>query len=225
MLDQFHGRDVPMPQLDVDTGESGPAMHPQWFFRSFEAWDWWEQELLPLVERGPVLDLGAGAGRASLYLQAQRDRRHRCRLVSGAAEVCRLRGVRDVRLADLHEIPDDREWAAVLLLCGNLGLGGSWDGNRRLLTDLARRTAPDALLVGDTVEPGGAADVRLRIRYRDMVTPWWAQRNMPKTEIPALVEGTGWRVERHLADGDDHGPSPTRVTANLRQRMGNRPGS
>ena len=71
-----------MPQLDVDTGESGPAMHPQWFFRSFEAWDWWEQELLPLVERGPVLDLGAGAGRASLYLQAARDRRHRCRLVS-----------------------------------------------------------------------------------------------------------------------------------------------
>ena len=112
--------------------------------------------------------------------------------------------MRDVRLADLHEIPEDREWAAVLLLCGNLGLGGSWDGNRRLLTELARRTAPDALLVGDTVEPGGTADVHLRIRYRDMVTPWWAQRNMSKAEIPALVEGTGWRVERHLEDGVDH---------------------
>ena len=122
----------------------------------------------------------------------------------GAAEVCRLRGVRDVRLADLHELPDDQEWAAVLLLCGNLGLGGSWDGNRRLLTELGSRTAPGALLVGDTVEPGGHADVHLRIRYRDMVTPWWAQRNMSKAEIPALVEGTGWRVERHLDDGDDH---------------------
>jgi hypothetical protein len=49
LLDHFYGRDVPMPQLEVDTGERGPAMHPGWFFRGFDAWDWWKQELLPLI--------------------------------------------------------------------------------------------------------------------------------------------------------------------------------
>ena len=37
-----------------------------------------------------------------------------------------------------------------------------------------------------------------------MVTPWWAQRNVAKTEIPALVDGTGWQIERQLEDGVDH---------------------
>ena len=92
----------------------------------------------PLIERGPVLDLGAGAGRAALYLQ---DRGIEVTAVDsspGAVEVCRLRGVRDVCLADLSDAPDDRRWGAVLLLCGNLGLGGSWDGNRELLSRLAQ---------------------------------------------------------------------------------------
>jgi SAM-dependent methyltransferase len=204
LLDHFHGREVPTPQLEVDTGERGPAMHPEWFFREFDAWDWWDRELLPLIESGPVLDLGAGAGRAALYIQARGIEVTAVDSSPGAVEVCRLRGVREVCLADLNDAPQDRRWAAVLLLCGNLGLGGSWEGNRQLLRRLAQQSAPGALLVGDTVEPGGAAEVRLRIRYRDMVTPWWRQRNMANAEIPALVDGTGWRLERHLEDGVDH---------------------
>ena len=47
-------------------------MHPEWFFRGFERWEWWDRELLPRIERGPVLDLGAGAGRAGLYLARAR---------------------------------------------------------------------------------------------------------------------------------------------------------
>ena len=204
LLDHFHGRPVPTPQLEVDTGELGPAMHPEWFFRDFDVWDWWDRELLPLVETGPVLDLGAGAGRAACYLQARGIDVTAVDSSPGAVEVCRLRGVRDVVLADLNELPGDRQWGAVLLLCGNLGLGGSWENSRRLLKRLAQQTAPGGLLVGDTVDPGGPPQIGLRIRYRDMVTPWWQQYNVPKAEIPALVDGTGWQIERHLADGDDH---------------------
>ncbi len=92
----------------------------------------------------------------------------------------------------------------MLLLCGNLGLGGSWEGSRRLLTRLARLAAPGAVLIGDSVTPDGPPRVVLRIRYRDLVTPWWPQYNIPAGQMTALVDGTGWRMDRHLEVGDDH---------------------
>jgi SAM-dependent methyltransferase len=204
LLDYLQGNDVPGLILEVEGGESGPAMHPEWFFQSFEQWEWWDRELLPLVEHGPVLDLGAGAGRAALYLQGRGLRVTAVEASPGAAEVCRRRGVADVRPGDLNEPPADQPWAGVLLLCGNLGLGGSWEGNRRLLTRLAELVAPGGVLVGDSVTPDGPPGVGLRIRYRNLVTPWWPQYNIPAEQMPALVDGTGWKMERHLEDGEDH---------------------
>ena len=204
LLDYLEGRAVPELVLEVEGGQSVPAMHPEWFFREFGQWDPWDQELLPIVTRGPVLDLGAGAGRAARFLQDRGLQVTAVEVSPGAGEVCRRRGVVDVRVGDLNDPPSDRAWAAVLLLCGNLGLGGTWDGNRRLLTRLAEVTTPDAVLVGDSVTPDGHPGIRLRIRYKGLVTPWWPQYNIPAGRLPALVEGTGWRIDRHLEYGPDH---------------------
>jgi SAM-dependent methyltransferase len=137
--------------FDVDGGQSGPALHPEWFFRNFEQWDWWDRELLSLIEHGPVLDLGAGAGRAGLYLQERGLPVTAVEASPGAAQVCRRRGIADVRLGDVNDPRADLPWAGVLLLCGNLGLGGSFEGNRRLLARLARLAelaTPGAVLIG-----------------------------------------------------------------------------
>ena len=93
---------------------------------------------------------------------------------------------------------------AVLLLCGNLGLPGSWDGTRALLGDLASSAVPGAVLIGDTVDPGGPGAVRLRLRYRGMATTWWDQYNFTVGEIAPLVDGTGWVLERHVVALPDH---------------------
>ena len=204
LVDHLLGRWVPTPELEVEGGAVGDAMHPSWFFRTFEAWDWWERELLPLAVRSPALDLGAGAGRVSLWLQERGVEVTAIDSSPGAVEVCVARGVGDARLGDLNDPPADRRWRAIFLLCGNLGLGGSFAGNRRLLTRLAEVAAPDAVLVGDSVEPGGEPDVGLRIRYRHAATPWWRQRNVPADEVGALVRGTGWVLDRHVVDLPDH---------------------
>lgn len=204
LLDYLEGRDVPGLVLEVQGGEAGPAMHPEWFFRNFQQWEWWDRELLPLVKQGPVLDLGAGAGRAALYLQQRGLGVTAVDASPGAVEVCRRRGVTDARLGDVNDPPADMPWAGVLLLCGNLGLGGSWEGSRHLLARLAELAAPGAVLVGDSVTPAGPAHVNLRIRYRHLVTPWWPQYNIPFAQMATLVEGTGWQLEQHLADREDH---------------------
>jgi hypothetical protein len=108
-------------------------------------------------------------------------------------------------------------------MCGNLGLGGDWEPTRRLLERLGAMTVPGGLLIGDSVDPNDPDDpddlgyqernhragfhrgrVRLRLRYGDLVSPWWQLLNIPPSEMEALVDGTGWTLEEHLKDGDDH---------------------
>jgi len=57
---------------------------------------------------------------------------------------------------------------------------------------------------GDSVTPTGPPQIDLRLRYRDLVTPWWSQYNIPASRMAALVEDTGWRIELHEEDGEDH---------------------
>lgn len=170
-----------------------------------EGWDAPERELFDGVDlAGPVLDLGAGAGRVALHLQERGLAVTAVESSPGAAEVCRRRGVADVRVHDLNDPPADRAWGTVLLLCGNLGLGGSWEGNRRLLATLADRCAPGAVLVGDSVDGRPRPQVRLRIRHDGVVTPWWDQRNLAADEVGALVDGSGWTLEEQRVEGVEH---------------------
>jgi SAM-dependent methyltransferase len=206
LRDYLDGRGVGQLDLEVDDGTAGPAMHPEWFSRHEPDWEPEEQVLMSLVTAGPVLDLGAGAGRAAIHLQERGLPVTAVESSPGAAEVCRRRGVLDVRVHDLNDPPSDQSWRTVLLLCGNLGLGGSWDGNRRLLQRLADVCPPGALLLGDSVNYSGRPEIGLRIRYGSIVTPWWRQRNVAASEVAALVADTGWTIERHVhaSNGVDH---------------------
>ena len=204
LADHYRGRYVPRVELETGDGVVGAAMRPEWFFRRHEEWDWWERDLLDEVTAGPVLDLGAGAGRVGLRFQDRRFEVTAVETSQAACRVCRRRGLRDVRAGDLNDPPRDRAWKAILLLCGNLGLGGSRDGVRRLLSRLAAISAPDAVLIGDTVDPPRPGAFKLRIRYKDEATPWWEQYNVPITEMADVVEGTGWVLDRHLIDRSDH---------------------
>jgi SAM-dependent methyltransferase len=194
-------------------------MQPEEFFLRPEAWPRWERHALELAE-GALLDLGAGAGRHSLHLQAMGHEVTAVDSSPGAVAVCRARGIRDVRLADLTRFRSRRRWRTLLLMCGNLGLAGDWEPTRQLLRRLGAVTVPGGLLIGDSVDPGDPDDldyqdrnrragvhpgrVRLRLRYGDLVTPWWELLNLPPADIDALVEGTGWRLEERLRERDDH---------------------
>jgi len=217
--DRTNGRVL---MLEINDGRSMPAMEPASFFAGYEEWLRWERELLAGIE-GPVLDLGCGAGRHLVHLQAQGLRVTGVDISPGSIEVCRRRGVRDVRLADLRTPPDDERWQAVLMLCGNFGLAGSWNETRTLLTELHRVCAPGAVLVADSVDPLTATDrvslayraakqaigrhpgeIDLRLRFGDLVTPYWSLLNLPFDEVPSIVHETGWELEKHLRDGADH---------------------
>jgi SAM-dependent methyltransferase len=223
LLDHQQGRIGPPLLLESDDGSLRPAdLQPEDFFLPFEEWSSWEQRLISTAD-GTVLDLGAGAGRHSLHLQQSGHRVTAVDNSPGAVQVCRARGLREVRSADLREFPADGIWDTVLLMGGNLGLAGDWEPTRDLLGRLARVTTVDGLLIGDSVDPTSddlddlayerrneeagfhRGHVRLRLHYGDLATPWWDQINVPPTEIEQLVNGTSWSLVESLGDAEGYG--------------------
>lgn len=215
--------------LEVDDGRIMPAMHPSEFFKGPDEWLPWERDLLREVE-GPVLDLGCGAGRHALYLQGRGLDVTGIDSSPGAVEVCRRRGLDDVRLADLREPPDHKRWRTVLLMCGNFGLAGGWDETRHLLRDLHGACEDDACVIADAVDPTLNQDpvsvayraskrasgrhegeVGLRLRFGERVTPFWNLLNFPPSDLEPLVAGTGWTIDVHVVDGMDHAARLRRV--------------
>jgi len=222
LLDYYEGNEVKELTLEADDGTSMPAMGPEWFFQPSDKWYPWELNALDLL-KGPVLDLGCGAGRASLYLQKKGLEVTGLDSSPNAVEVCRRRGMSDVRLGDLCSPPTDKRWGSILLLCGNLGLAGDWKESRELLIHLANISTEEAIIIGDTIDPTITDDredfeyqrkqveaghymgyVCLRLKYRETATPWWGQSNFAIRDIPGLVRGTGWSIQEHHINSPDH---------------------
>ena len=225
LLDYLHGRALSGDfSLENEQGGKTPAMPPEWYFNKPERWYEWERETLSTIS-GPVLDLGCGAGRASLFVQGLGLDVTAVDASPGAVAVCKARGINDVRLGDLREPPNDKEWGAILMLCGNLGLAGGWNESQQLLRMLAELSRTDAVLIADTVDPTvGETEsspvrayqraqlqrgkyeglVGLRLHYGEMTSPWWEQSNILINDVPRLVDGTGWKISDHHIDGVDH---------------------
>lgn len=230
LIDHHEGRHGPPLMLESDDGGIRAAdLQPADFFLPFEAWAPWEQRLIHRAT-GAVLDLGAGAGRHSLHLQGLGHDVTAVDISPGAVSVCRARGIRNVRCADLRDLPADEVWDTILLMCGNLGLAGDWEPTRALLRRLAQMTSMGGVLIGDSVDPASddPADlgygerneekgfhrghVRLRLHYGSLVTPWWDQINIAPGDIGPLIEGTGWSLIEIAGDEEGYGVQLSRTT-------------
>jgi SAM-dependent methyltransferase len=201
--------------LERDDGGTGPSMPAAAFFAEYEAWAAPERALFEQV-RGRVLDVGCGAGRHSLEAARRGMEVVAIDISPGAVEVCRRRGVEDVRLLALGEVGHGLgRFDTVLMLCGNFGLPGT----RELTIDWLRRlrdvTADDARIVLDTVDPYAddaddpveraylerniargrmAGQVTIRLRYGERLTPWFDLLLVSAQELDELARQAGWMV-------------------------------
>ena len=223
LLDHFAGRaDQPRARIEREDGWGGPAQPVTDFFDDYDDWPSIEQRLIGHAQ-GRVLDVGAGAGRHALYLL---ERGHEVVAIDhspGAVELCRTRGVEAFE-RDVFDLPEGL-FDTVLLLNQNLGIGGNLARTRSLLELLHERTAPDAVILGDTVDPlmftpmpphleyhTSAAEhgrdvgqIRIRFRYEDAVTPWLDLLLLRREDLEPVLSGTGWRLEQEYTEYSQYG--------------------
>jgi SAM-dependent methyltransferase len=167
--------------------------------------------------RGRVLDVGVGAGRVALELQARGREVVGIDVSPGAVEVARRRGVRDVRLLAFEAVDESLgRFDTVVMYGNNFGLFGSPAKARRLLRRL--RPLADRIVATSndpyrTEDPAHVAyqernrkrgrmsgQLRLRVRHRDLAGPWFDYLIVSPEEMAGIVEGTGWTIRRLVQD-------------------------
>jgi hypothetical protein len=84
-------------------------------------------------------------------------------------------------------------------------------------------TGPRGRIVAESFDPRGPKDVaqrrylernrsrgrmpgqlQVRVRYRELSTPWHDWLQISKDELRDLLEGTGWRLTRTLGEGPSY---------------------
>jgi len=150
LVDYYHGRREQPLLLNTSFGE--PEEVPlDVFFRAPENFEEHELYALDLCQ-DLVLDIGAGAGCHSLYLQQQGKSVVALEHSPGACEAMRLQGVKSIINQDLYCFEEKGQFGTALLLMNGLGLAGSQENLPEFLNHVMSFLEPGGQLLADSCD-------------------------------------------------------------------------
>jgi len=201
--------------VERDDGYIDSSSGPRAYTAPFDEWPEHQREAMAYL-RGPVLDVGSGAGRVSLYAQE-----HGMDVLATdnsplALEACRARGVRRTQPVPITRLSPALGQFATIVMCGNnFGLMGNRARGRWLLRRFRGMTTPDARIIAESCDPHQTSNpyhlryqehnrargrmpgqVRIRVRHRTLRTPWFDYLLVSVPEMEDILSGTGWELER-----------------------------
>ncbi|MFW9935741.1 MAG: class I SAM-dependent methyltransferase, partial [Candidatus Thorarchaeota archaeon] len=129
----YQGREV----LEIWERDDGfivaSSTEPKRYFLEYEDWSPHEKQAMKFV-KGKVLDIGCGAGRHSLYLQKQGFDVLGIDNSPLAVKVCKLRGVKRVKVMTIEDaVTKTGSFNTILMLGNNFSLFNNFKKAQRLL--------------------------------------------------------------------------------------------
>ncbi|MBT8397428.1 MAG: class I SAM-dependent methyltransferase [Gemmatimonadetes bacterium] len=140
----------------VDEGEADP-MPVSVFFRSQDEFRECDRESLGLA-RGRVLDIGAGVGSIALALQTLGLNVTAVEVIPEAVSIMKKRGVRDVLLGSMEDLPKNGSFDTLLLLMNGIALAGTLSRVPGFLRELDGLLAPDGQILIESTDLGTGPD-------------------------------------------------------------------
>jgi SAM-dependent methyltransferase len=178
---------APDARLRLADGRLEPLQLARWVAPA----DAVDEEILADVE-APVLDLGCGPGRHLAALRAAGKRGLGVDLSPVAVQLARGRGAEAINGSLWSQVPGGACWKTVLLLDGNIGIGGA---PVALLRRAGELLAPGGTIVVET-DPPGAPTHRLRVRLEapGVVSEWFRWGRVGADGAAAVAAGAGFEV-------------------------------
>jgi SAM-dependent methyltransferase len=219
LLDAFHKGEPTSEILERDDGFID-GVTAEAYLAPRAKWPKHEQQAARLA-RGRVLDIGCGAGRVAMDLQSRGLDVTAIDVSPLAVRICKERGVRKARVMRITDIPPRLGCFDTIVMFGNnFGLFGTPGRARWLLRRFRRCTSADARIIAAVCDPHCTKDpahlayhernrkrgrlpgqLRVRVRYRDLATPWYDYLFVSKAELEDILLGTGWVLARTIQSG------------------------
>lgn len=145
--DYFHGicNDVILVKTDIAEDET---LSPSYFFRTFDQMPVQEKEALQRC-RGKILDVGAGAGAHSTWLQANGSEVTSLDISPLSCEIMRERGLQNVLCEDVYSLRNQK-FDTILLLMNGAGVAQTLPGLTILLDHLKGLLNPGGRILADS---------------------------------------------------------------------------
>lgn len=216
----LHGGE-PYETVEREDGFISAAESVANYFAGFRKWGKRQRTAMRYIRGGRALDVGAGAGRVSLFLQERGLRVTAIDSSPLAIKTCRKRGVKDARVLRFEDVLRLRgnHFDTVVFFGNNFGLFGSYGKAKRLLRQLSSVTSDDAVILAESLHPYKTdnpshlryhrlnrrrgrmpCQIRMRIRFHECVGPWFDYLFVSPDEMKGILDGTGWKATRFIED-------------------------
>ncbi|MFX1573881.1 MAG: methyltransferase domain-containing protein [Promethearchaeota archaeon] len=191
---------------------------PPGYFKDYEEWPTYQKMAIKYV-KGRVLDVGAGAGRVSLYLQKKGFEVLAIDNSPLAIEVCKERGVKNTKILAFKDIDQLNEdiFDSIVLFGNNFGLFGNFHDGKAILKKLNSLTNNNSIIIAESNDPYKTADpvhlnyqelkrkegkmpgqIKIRARFRNYIGNWFEYLLVSKEEMTEFFKGTGWTVREFI---------------------------
>jgi len=162
---------------------------------------------------GNVLDVGAGTGRHSLFLQHNGINTYSIDISPEAAEIMQKRGMKNVRCESFFNF-NDGKFDTILLLLHGIGMVENLDGFRRFLLHAEQLLNPGGIIVFDTLDVRCTKDpknleyhernkkssryigeIHMQFAYKGVVGAPYSWLHIDPDTLENEISKTGWTAE------------------------------
>ncbi len=202
--------------VERDDGYIGVSAGPSVYFAPSSEWSANKKAALPYIQ-GRVLDIGCGPGRVTLYCQEQGHEVVGIDISPQAIKTAQLRGAQDARVMSITQASRKALgiFGTIIMFGNNFGLFGNPKRAKWLLRRFYGMTTADGRILAEsrniykTDDPEHLAfhernrklgrlpgQLRLRVRYKSMIGPWFEYLMVSPEEMADIVDKTGWHIEQ-----------------------------
>lgn len=210
-ISDFHFNELNAPLLVLDHFGPPVPMEVAYYFRSFNLMPLLEQEALRQCS-GKILDIGAGAGSHSLYLQNHQLNITALDISYFNTQVMKDRGINHVVHQDIWDHPLE-SYDTLLFMMNGLGFTGTIDNLEKFLKHLYKNTRSSVQIIADSSDvyylfedrphpEHYYGEVTCQYNYGELSSSWFKWLYIDEGYLNLISRKCGWDMDIIERDTD-----------------------